>query len=491
MSKILLIAAPRPDSNETAMHMGDGRPPMGLAYISAYVEKFGHETKIIDLYHFGGGHIDEQQGYVKASATISHIIRNDKPYDVMGEIEKYNPDVIGMYLGTISYYEGTKLALEIKQKYPNTPIMVGGPHAIELPETLTPYFDYVVCGEGERAAMDIIEGKAEKGIVRRANIDDINLLPLPDFRHFIHKPYNWELEMFENEINPVITINSTRGCPFSCMFCGVANTKFRGIDADRLVNYIGGLVDSYGAEGIYFREDNFTVQPKRVEKFCDLLISENLNINWACESRVNNLSPKLIEKMAKSGCVGLYIGTESGSERMLKYMRKGETKEDFIEKLPIIHANGLTTYTTWVFGLPTETEKDRDDTRRFIDLLKPTTADTFVYLGQPGSDFYKMLDTTETYEFKEKNGLFYVPGFIPLAKQVYGENDPRVEFVETLYEKNKVNPGPLEPYYIDEELYRELATKKVRSQLSVKEDPTEHKLMPALSRADTNTYESV
>ena len=62
MSKILLIAAPRPDSNETAMHMGDGRPPMGLAYISAYVENLGHETKIIDLYHFGGGHKDEQAG---------------------------------------------------------------------------------------------------------------------------------------------------------------------------------------------------------------------------------------------------------------------------------------------------------------------------------------------------------------------------------------------------------------------------------------------
>jgi radical SAM superfamily enzyme YgiQ (UPF0313 family) len=275
------------------------------------------------------------------------------------------------------------------------------------------------------------------------------------------------------------------------MFCGVANTKFRGIDADRLVGYIDGLVSNYGAEGIYFREDNFTVQPKRVEKFCDLLISENLNINWACESRVNNLSPKLIEKMAKSGCVGLYIGAESGSERMLKYMRKGETREDFIEKLPIIHANGMTSYTTWVFGLPSETEEDRDHTRRFIDLLKPTTADTFVFLGQPGSDYYKMIDATKSYEFKERNGLFYIPGFIPLAKQVYGENDPRVEFVEALYEKNKVKPGPLEPYYIDEELYRQLATKKVRSQLSEKEDSTKHKLMPALRIADTNTYESV
>ena len=76
MSKILLIAAPRPDSNETAMHMGDGRPPMGLAYISAYLEQFGHQTQIIDLYHFGGGHDDEKQKATKASATISHIIKN-------------------------------------------------------------------------------------------------------------------------------------------------------------------------------------------------------------------------------------------------------------------------------------------------------------------------------------------------------------------------------------------------------------------------------
>ena len=465
--KILLIAAPRPDSDGTAMHMGDGRPPMGLAYISAYVEDFGHETKIIDLYHFGGGHKDEQIGAEHSSATISHIVRNKKPFDIFGTIEDYKPDFIGMYLGTISFYEGTELATQIKKRFPDIPTMVGGPHAIELPETLTPYFDFVVNGEGEKAALDIVEGRiTEKGIVKRENIDDINLLPLPDFRHFINKPYNWHLEMFNNdEINPVITINSTRGCPFSCMFCGVANTKFRGINADRLAAYIDVLKNKHGAKGIYFREDNFTVVPRRVEEFCDILISENFNIKWACESRVNNLKPALIEKMAKSGCVGLYIGIESGSEKMLSYMKKGERREHFIEKIPIINAN-MASYTTWVYGLPSETEEDRYESDKFIELLKPTFADTFVYLGQPGSDFYKMINSTKTYEFKEKNGLFYVPGFIHLAKRVYGINDPRVEFVENLFEKNKIKPGPLEPYYIDNSIYQELATHKVRAQLS-------------------------
>jgi len=170
--------------------------------------------------------------------------------------------------------------------------------------------------------------------------------------------------------------------------------------------------------------------------------------------------------MAKSGCVGLYIGIESGSEKMLAYMKKGERREHFIEKIPIIMANGMATYTTWVYGLPSETENDRYESDKFIELLKPTIADTFVYLGQPGSDFYKMLNSAKTYEFKEKNGLFYVPGFIHLAKRVYGVNDPRVLFVENLFEKNKIKPRPLEPYYIKESIYKDLATLKVRAQLS-------------------------
>ena len=112
--KILLVAAPRPNTNDTAIHMGDGRPPMGLAYISAYLENFGHHTKIIDLYHFGGGHLDEKPNAKKTSNTITHIINNKEELDIFSVIESYKPDFIGMYLGTISFYEGTALAKKFK-----------------------------------------------------------------------------------------------------------------------------------------------------------------------------------------------------------------------------------------------------------------------------------------------------------------------------------------------------------------------------------------
>ena len=149
-------------------------------------------------------------------------------------------------------------------------------------------------------------------------------------------------------------------------------------------------------------------------------------------------------------------------------MKKAELRKHFLDKLPIFHANGMLTYTTFVYGLPRETQGDRDETEGFIEELNPSTADRFIYIGIPGSDYYKMLDHTKTYDFKEKNGLFYIPGWLELAKKTYGVNDPRCDYVARLYEENKITPSPMEPYYIKETVYTELATTKIRQQLSEK-----------------------
>ena len=136
--KVLLFSAPRPNSNETAMHMGDGRPPMGLAYLSAYINQFGHESKIVDLYHFGGGHVGD---VARKNTAICWVQDNDNPIDIFNEIESYKPDYLGMYLGTVSFYQGISLAQDIRHQYPEIPLMVGGPHATELPYSLIDYFD--------------------------------------------------------------------------------------------------------------------------------------------------------------------------------------------------------------------------------------------------------------------------------------------------------------------------------------------------------------
>lgn len=440
--RILLLTAPRPPVNETPLHLGDNRPPLGLGYIAAYLNKFGHFANIIDLYHFGGEAVSHNPG-VRQEESFHNL-----SIDLDLEIRAFQPDFIGIYIHTISFYTACNLGKELKEKYPNITLMCGGPHPTVLPETIPSYFDYIVLGEGEFITLEIVEGRIKKRITRGKRVENLDELPWPNYDYFINKPYNWKLELFGQDVlKPVISLNTTRGCPFPCRFCGVrfvSGSRFRGISPQRLVNTLIKLKEKYNIEGVYFREDNFTTNTSRLEKFCDLIIDMKLDFKWACESRVKDLSTVLIKKMSKAGCCGLYIGVESGSPRMLEYMEKKETVDDFLEKIPILHDNNIKTYTTWIYGLPNETHQDRLLSDELLVKLSPTSYDRFIYIGIPKSYFYDKLDSNKEYEFKEKDGIIYPKGYLSLAKQLYGKNDPRNRYVEKLYQRHNINPVYIE-----------------------------------------------
>jgi len=184
--RVLLLTAPRPRPNYTPLHFGDNRAPQGLGYVAAYLEKFGHEVQIVDLYAFTWKyksiltevqspwrrHKDEISGRNWARTmdgdleTIEGHSRggfaqnnSDGTMDVgadLGEIiESFRPDFIGMYIHTMSFDTAIELSANIKRDYPEIPQMCGGPHPAVLPETIPNSFDHVVVGEGEAAVLDI------------------------------------------------------------------------------------------------------------------------------------------------------------------------------------------------------------------------------------------------------------------------------------------------------------------------------------------------
>lgn len=436
--KVLLLTAPRPSAEETPLHFGDNRPPQGLGYIAAYLEQYGHKTKLIDLYHFGGEVTKSNPG-VKQEESFHQL-----SIDIDSEIRSFHPDFIGMYIHTMSFYTACNLGKELKQKYPNITLMCGGPHPTVLPDTIPSFFDHVVVGEGEYVTLDIVEGKVNQRIIHGIRVENMDEIPWPDYDWFIDKPYNWQLKLFGLEVlQPVISLNTTRGCPYPCKFCGVRAVSgygFRGISSEILVNKLIQYKEKYALKGVYFREDNFTADNNRLERFCDLMVENNVGLKWACESRVGNLTASLIKKMSRAGCCGLYIGVESGSPRMLEYIKKKETVEDFLEKFSILHDNGIKTYTTWIFGLPEETREDRLLSESLLNKLNPTSFDKFIYIGIPKSDFYCQLDDNKDYEFKEPNGIIYPKGYLSLAMQLYGEADLRCKYVDRIYKDNNVEP---------------------------------------------------
>jgi radical SAM superfamily enzyme YgiQ (UPF0313 family)/CMP-N-acetylneuraminic acid synthetase len=403
--KMLLMTSPRPDLNETPLHLGDFRPPLGLGFLAAVLRKAGHEVLIVDNY-------------------IQH---ND-----LGQlINRFMPDMVGIYVHTAAFKKAVELIKQVRQ-LTDAPIAVGGPHASLMPESFPQEVNYVVVGEGEKIIVDLLEGKIKERIIlgHKLTNNELNDLPWPDYKDFFDKPYNWELSIFGLAVNKIFSMNTSRGCPYLCKFCGVvrfSGRQYRFFSAKKIVDEIQHLKLAYNVDGIYFREDNFTALRKRLKDFCELMIERKLNnLFWACESRVDGADRKTLALMYKAGCRGLYVGVESGSQRVLDNIKKGITVEQIKEFFKDCRDIGIRTYATFCFGTPGETEEDRQETERIIDIIKPTYCDRFVYIGIPRSEFYDYIECNKLYYYKDSSGFIFPFGYERLARRYYGKDDKRI-----------------------------------------------------------------
>ena len=209
----------------------------------------------------------------------------------------------------------------------------------------------------------------------------------------------------------------------NCSYCSVGSIwgkKYTCFSADRVVSDIEYLIKNYGAKGIYFREDNFTLDEKRLTKFCNLLIDRNIRIPWACESRVSSINSENIKLMKKAGVCGFYFGVESGSQRVLDFVKKDITIEQTRNTFRLCHEYGIKSAASIIVGVPTETEKELNQTLMLVNEIKPTVTWFNVFTGIPNSELYKYTIENNLYEFIDDRGLVYLKGHNKLTKRFYG-----------------------------------------------------------------------
>ena len=165
------------------------------------------------------------------------------------------------------------------------------------------------------------------------------------------------------------------------------------------MSWIEHFKENHGATVFKFYEDNFAVSRKRLKAFCNLLIDRKLSIAWECESR-GDLTEEEISLMADSGCHAVGIGVESGSPRMLEFLRKDIDLED-VERLCRLlakHRIGPGIYV--MAGLPTETGEELDMTVGLLDRLDFKWCEYMIYRPYPG---------TVLYDYCVSNNLFDPP----------------------------------------------------------------------------------
>jgi magnesium-protoporphyrin IX monomethyl ester (oxidative) cyclase len=389
-------------------------PPLGLAYIGAVLEKAGHKVEILDTIALNW----------RTPIKIGNRVHLGQKWgDISDEIKRSKPDAVGISCPFSCQSDNAHKVAELVKEYDaDVPVIMGGAHPSTLPKRVLQdqNVDYVVIGEGELTMLNLLktlstgafneidgfayreEGKTVINPKKRF-INDIDSLPFPA-RHLL--PMN---EYFNAEAphgpelmrKPYTSMITSRGCPFNCVFCSIHNIwghKWRARSADNVVLEIEHLIDVYQIREIHFEDDNLTLDKRRMEKICDLILDRGLDVRWFTPNGVAiwTLDKNLLEKMKKSGCYKLCFGIESGCPQTLQFIKK---PINLTRARQVIHwANdvGIWTHGFFVIGFPYETKEAIYETLRFAVESDLDFASFFIATPLPG---------TRLLEIVKKEGL--------------------------------------------------------------------------------------
>lgn len=373
-------------------------PPLGLAYLGAVLEKAGLTVNIFDL-------------------TLEH----DKPFEKMlEEIVISSPDIIGLSAMSHNYVNALEIAKFLK-KNTNATIVFGGPHPTIMPEEVlqNEFIDFVVLGEGEETFLkmcqclqvkkfDGIDGLCYKNngkIViqpKKHFIKDLDKLPFPA-RHLLKLDSYTLLDDYGNRM---VTLISSRGCPFGCTFCykGLFGRTYRQRSAENIIKEIKTIIEKFNYKSFYFIDDLFTLNLKRVEELTLAIKKEDLNIRWQCLARVNNATLQMFKLMKESGCYKVHFGIESGNQQILNRVKKEITLEQVRQAVLYCKEAGIKTKGYFMLGLPGDTVKTMQDTINFANELELDEVMFSITTPFPGTQLWESIDKNK---IKSLSSAFY------------------------------------------------------------------------------------
>lgn len=434
--------------------------PMEIAYVAALLEK-QHEVQIIDSANEGWKNF-EQIDETKCRQGLTNK-------DLAARIKQFSPDVVGV---TVSFSGWWKTAYEVcsiaKSNNKDVITVLNGLHPSARPvECLEqPFIDFVVRGEPEYTTLELIQaldkeskdfkkirgfGYKENGktIVTepRPPIEDLDSLPFPA-RHLLPMEVYFsavKATAKRGEINKNwTTLTTSRGCPYNCVFCSihtVMSRKWRARSPQNVIAELEQVVDAYGVKQLDFVDENMTLDKKRMESICDLMVERGLDIQWFTPNgvRADTLDENLLRKMKASGCKKIRVAPESGVQRVVDNIVKKNLDLMAVERAVILSKKvGIKVGCFFVIGLIGETKEDIEQTIVFAQKLKRLGADSFYF------SYAMPVYGTELYE-QAKNGGFLRDCF---SDDALAEAKPLIETPELSAEElvklcaraNLVNP---------------------------------------------------
>ncbi len=378
----------------------------GLASIGAYLKTQGHEVNLVDM-----------------RICVSWD-------DAISKISEHDPEVIGVSCSCLDYKYVRDLLRLLRSRMEGVVTVVGGIlPSIDTEEAKTMMADYIITGEGEITFGKLVH--SNNGIMRHEFPVVIpGERPLLDALPFVDREifeYSRELCFgMANQTPPIITMIAGRGCPYRCEYCQPAESavfggKFRMRSPENVVEELRQLRDRYHFNSITWWDDTFTINPKWIDRFCDLYEGNGFKASMlaCCRADIICNNEPMIERLASVGMKCFIIGFESGVQRLLDFIQKGTTVEQNFKAAKICRKYGIEIMGTFMLGLPTETQDESLETARMLREIQPEYPMVFYFTPIPG---------TKLYDYCEKNHLILREDKFDIERT--SQYDPKIRGVD-------------------------------------------------------------
>lgn len=373
-------------------------PLLGILYISSYLEKQGVENEIFDT-----------------------------TFSSKKELKKFLlqclPEYIGIYVNLMTKLNVLEIIKFVKshKELSRTKIILGGPDVRYNAENFLNHgADYLVIGEGEESFYELIKAldtnkqqslkeipgiglKDDAGnttLTRdRTLIKKIDELPLPNRKKIDITAYQnvWK----KHHGSDAVSLSTMRGCPYTCKWCSraVYGLSYRRRSPAKVIDELEIIQTDYHPDTLWFVDDVFTISHNWMNEFTNELKRRNLKINYECITRADRLNEEVISMLKDSGCFRVWIGAESGSQKIIDAMDRRVDVDQVREMIKLTRKHGIGTGTFIMLGYPGETEKDIEET---IEHLKVSNPDYFtITIAYPinGTEFYQEIEAKQIKSF--------------------------------------------------------------------------------------------
>ncbi|HEY3195260.1 MAG TPA: radical SAM protein [Candidatus Dormibacteraeota bacterium] len=352
-------------------------PSLGLMYLSASLRRAGYTVRHID-----------------------HTFLERR--EVLAEIDRLQPSVIGIYCMITMQDEALSLAEQVRGK---ALTMVGGPYPSGEPETFVDQFDLVAVGEGEETIVQVMQQLDDRnfddipGLVFKRAGEIVRTTPRIRSRDMSHLPLPYRGDVPNAEYirywrhhwkDATTPLMSTRGCPYRCDFChkSVFGDLFSSRPAESVVAEMKEIA-ALGYDHVWMSDDLFTLNYKRTFEVAKAIEEAHLPLTWECLSRVTHVDQALFEQMHRAGCKRIFFGIESGDEHVLKEMKKGITPDQARAAVEACVAAGIKAAGFFMVGYLGETTDSLIRSINFSSSLPLDYVSYTIAYPLPGTGFYE------------------------------------------------------------------------------------------------------